>query len=227
MWLNDFIKLFFPELCKSCGTNLLRNEKYICTTCLSELPFTNYHKYIENPVHQIFWGRIKIEFATSLFYFSKHSKVQTLLHRLKYEGDKSVGYFLGELLGQKLSESSFFNDVNYIVPVPLHPKKIIRRGYNQSQIISEGISKIINKPVANIIERITETQTQTKKTRIERWTNVSDVFRLKIIDKEKYYNKHFLIVDDVITTGATIEACANTLISLENAKVSVATIAKA
>lgn len=227
MSFYDFIKLFFPDVCRACGTTLMKNEKFICTHCFSELPFTNYHTYIENPVHQIFWGRIKIEYATALFYFSKHSKVQNILHRLKYKNDKSIGYFLGELLGYKLLESKFFKNIDYIVPVPLHPKKLQRRGYNQAQVISEGISSILKLPVINIIDRVIETQTQTKKSRIERWQNVNEGFRLNINEKITFNNKHYLIVDDVVTTGATIEACASALMSLDNIKVSVATIAKA
>ena len=222
MW-NDFIRLLFPETCATCGISLYLNEKSICTFCIQQLPKTNYHKLYDNPVKKVFDGRILVEKAFCYLLFKKGSKTQKILHQLKYKNKEILGIELGMMYGKDLI-SDEQNNFDLILPVPLHPIKLAKRGYNQSAAFARGISQTLNISVdeKNVI-RIKNTETQTKKSRLERWLNVSDVF--KVNDPSKLQNKHVLIVDDVITTGATIEAMANTLLSVGCSKISIASIA--
>jgi ComF family protein len=226
-WFSDFIQLIYPNICAACGLPLEKGERCICTQCLADLPFTHFHLYEDNPVAQIFWGRIKIEMGTALLYFHKKGRTQNLLHNLKYKNRKDVGFYLGQLLGNQIKENQIFLSCHFIVPIPLHPNKLKKRGYNQAECFALGISDILNIPVmSDIVVRKIETSTQTKKTRTERWLNVAEAFKVNYSDK--FVSKHFLIVDDVVTTGATIEACAQAILSeIPGSKISVAVIAKA
>ncbi|MEJ6735526.1 MAG: phosphoribosyltransferase family protein [Flavobacteriales bacterium] len=188
------------------------------------LPKTNFHKDKDNPVNKVFWGRVDVEMASSFYLFSKKSKVQNLLHNLKYRGVKEVGSVLGELFGFELNNSKFYKDIDFIVPVPLHQNKLKKRGYNQSEWIAIGLSKSMKVPVnIDSLYRRSDSETQTKKSRYKRWENVGEIFGLANNNLE---GKRILLVDDVVTTGATIEACAQLLIQ-QNCKVLVATIAYA
>jgi len=220
--INDFFNLIFPKLCIACNDALLKNEKIICIRCLVNLPKTNFHKDKDNPVNKVFWGRVDVEMASSFYLFSKKSKVQNLLHNLKYKGVKEVGSVLGELFGFELNSSKFYKEIDFIVPVPLHKSKLKKRGYNQSEWIAIGLSKSMKVPVnIDSLYRKADSETQTKKSRYKRWENVGEIFGLANNDLE---GKRILLVDDVVTTGATIEACAQLLIQ-QNCKVLVATIA--
>ena len=222
--INDFFNLIFPKICNACSQVLLKNETIICLNCVLSLPQTHFHKDKENPLNKMFWGRVNIEMATSFYRFSKKSKVQNLLHQLKYKGVKAIGTLIGELLGSQLKESVFYQEIDFIVPVPLHKKKLQKRGYNQSEWFANGLSKSMNVPVnTTSLYRKTATQTQTKKSRYKRWENVGETFD---VGNHEVDGKSILLVDDVITTGATIEACAQVLIR-HNCKVFVATIASA
>jgi ComF family protein len=222
--LNDFFNLIFPDLCCACNNALLKNENIICTNCIVNLPKTNFHLDKENPVIKIFWGRIQIEMATSFYSFSKKSKVQNLLHQLKYNGVKEVGSIIGGLFGHELKHSEYFKDIHYIIPVPLHKKKLKKRGYNQSEWIAKGLSETMNIPVnSNFLYRKVDSKTQTNKSRYKRWENVNEIFG---IEGDEINNSTVLLVDDVVTTGSTIEACAQMLIN-QGCKVYVATIAYA
>ncbi len=224
-YISDFISLFFPQICASCDSNLMRNEKFLCTQCLVELPKTNFHLDAENIVAKNFWGRVHVQAATAHFYFNKGGHVQTLLHKLKYRDEQKIGEELGKIIGHDLKDTSYaFVDV--IVSVPLHKSKLRKRGYNQSECIARGISEILGKPLdkKNLIRKAANT-TQTKKHRYERWTNVDGIFA--ITDTIFFANKHVLLVDDVITTGATLEACVEALQQAENVKVSIAVAATA
>lgn len=223
--LNDFISLFFPNICLACSAPLNKFETCVCTSCNFHLPKTNFHKDIDNPIEKMFWGRINLHSAAAYFYFQKAGKVQHLIHQLKYKGQQVVGEYIGELYGLELQKAELFKTVDYIVPVPLHPKKLRKRGYNQSECFAKGLSKSMNAVIVNDLQRTFFTQTQTKKSRFERWKNVGNVFELS--NKEKFANKHILIVDDVITTGSTIEACANHFTAIEGIKISVVTMAYA
>jgi len=214
--LNYLTELFFPRLCVVCGDKLIEQEQWICLHCLHHIPRTNFHLEPENRVAQLFYGRVQIEFATSFYYFSKGSKYQTLLHGLKYKGMKELGEEIGKHFGIDLLQSSGFSSVDCVCPVPLHPSKEKKRGYNQSWWIASGIARQMQKELSD---------TNLKRVRFERWQNVEGIFELA--RPEDFSGKHILLVDDVVTTGSTLEACAQTIISLANAKVSIATLATA
>jgi ComF family protein len=224
--LNDFLSLFFPFTCDACNDRLLNNESLICARCLYNLPKTNYHLEKNNPVAQIFWGRVEIENATALYFYNKGSKFQKLIHKLKYNGKKEIGFELGKYFASILISSEFYKKFDIIIPVPLHPKREKKRGYNQSYWFALGLNEIYKAEVnSSILYRAVETETQTKKTRFERWKNVDSIFQTR--DRLSLQNKHILLVDDVLTTGATLEACAAKLKETENTRVSIATLAVA
>jgi ComF family protein len=219
-------ELLFPRLCMVCGDKLIEQEQWICLHCLHHIPRTNFHLNTDNPVNRLFYGRAQIEFATSFFYFSKGSKYQTLLHDLKYKGMKELGAEIGKHFGIDLMQSTDFSSVDLICPVPLHPQKEKKRGYNQSWWIASGIAGQMQKEISDDnLKRITATETQTRKTRFERWQNVEGIFELS--RPEAFSGKHILLVDDVVTTGSTLEACAQAILSKTDAKVSIATLATA
>ena len=223
LW-DDFISLLFPRLCYGCGTHLLRNEYLICTECFVVIPRTGYHTLEDNPVAQLFWGRCKIEKAAAFSYYNKGSRIRKLIHNLKYKGIKEIGYELGRIYGISLNSSGFMNDVDLIIPVPLHPSKKRIRGFNQSETISMGIADSTHLPVdIKSLTRKMVSATQTKRSRYERWTNVEGIFQ--VVDIHAIAEKHILLVDDVITTGSTIEACTNELLKIQGVRVSVVALA--
>lgn len=226
LWLDDIVNLFFPNVCLACGETLNRQERIICLSCQLKLPETGFHLHEENPVSRVFWGRVNLNAATSFLFFNKGGNVQKLIHSLKYRNRKEVGIYLGELFGRSLIQSPLYEHIDFVVPVPLHPKKYRKRGFNQSEMIASGIAKSMktNTDFSNL-QRIVNTDSQTRKSRYNRWENVKGVFAIKA--PEHFEEKHILLVDDVLTTGATLEACASTLLEINNTKVSVATIAYA
>jgi ComF family protein len=222
--LDDFISLLFPRLCYGCGNHLTRSETLICTECYIMIPRTNYHLKSDNPVSQLFWGRCLIEKAAVFSFYTKDSRIKRMIHQLKYKGVKEIGYELGRIYGRSLRSSGYLDGIDLIIPVPLHASKKRQRGFNQSELISHGMSEVAEIPVdPDLLVRKTVTKTQTRKSRYDRWINVREVFVVK--DKSKLKNRHILLVDDVITTGSTIEACANEILEAENVKVSVAALA--
>jgi len=222
---DDFLQFFFPELCVACGQILNRQEKVLCTHCLFHIPRTNFHKDTENPVSQLFWGRVKIEHAGSFFYFNKGSAYQPLIHKLKYSGRSDIGIEMGKAFGSELRKSVFaLSDM--IVPVPLHPLKLKARGYNQSEMIARGLSVTMNLPVnTQALIRTESTGTQTRKSRFDRFSNVEGKFVVK--DTVELAGKHIIIADDVVTTGSTLEACATAILSISGTRVSILTLAVA
>jgi ComF family protein len=223
-WLFDITGFFFPVYCPVCNTPMHIPEQVICLKCEQKMPRTNYTEDPNNPVAELFWGRIQLKGASSLFRFEKGSKYQTLLHLLKYKGEKRIGIFLGKLLGAELLNTSF-QQVDFIVPVPLHKKREKKRGYNQSEIIAEGFAIITELTInTNVIFRNEHTDSQTRKNRIERWENMENVFRL-FKDSKLPENPSFLLIDDVVTTGSTLEACAAVLMTIPGASVYIATVA--
>lgn len=221
---SNFLELFFPILCVTCGNRLVTQEKFVCIDCWHDLPVTNFHFQNENKVAQLFWGRVKIENATAFFAYNKGSKYQHLIHFIKYKGLKELGFITGQRFGSALSKSAEFSSVDVIVPVPLHPKKQKLRGYNQSEWIAGGISETLGKPLSvGNLQRNLHTSTQTRKTRYERWENVESIFEVNSPDE--FAGKHILLIDDVVTTGSTLESCALQLLLIENVKVSIATLA--
>lgn len=222
--ISDVLELIFPSLCISCSERLISQEKYLCFNCWQDLPVTNFHKNNDNKVAQLFWGRVEIEHATAFFSYKKGSNYQNLIHFIKYKGLKELGFETGRRFGFALLESDAFRSIDIIVPVPLHPKKQKQRGYNQSSCIAEGIANTLHKPVStNNLFRKIFTSTQTRKNRFERWQNVDGIFGINT--PEKFAGKHILLIDDVVTTGSTLEACAYQLLKLPHTKVSIATLA--
>ena len=227
-WLTREIKnlaeLFYPNLCIACGDRLVSQEKFLCMHCWYDLPVTNFHLSADNKVAKLFWGRVQIENATSFFAYNKGSNYQHLIHFMKYKGMKELGFETGRRFGNTLKDATGFGSIEVIVPVPLHPAKQRQRGYNQSEWIARGLGQAMQKPVvAGNLVRNVHTSTQTRKNRFERWENVENIFEIK--NPEAFSGKHILLTDDVVTTGSTLEACANELLKIEGAKVSISTLA--
>ena len=223
---EDLIALFYPNTCIICGENLLKEEECACTLCLYRIPKTDCLKHKENLVSKLFWGRVQLQNAVALYQFHKEGSVQKLIHELKYEGGKRTGVFLGRQLGYALKESNYFCNVDYIIPIPLHPKKEKLRGYNQSKYIAKGIHEVLGGKInTRSLIRTENTDSQTRKKRFSRWENMINSFALK--KSKKLRHTHILLIDDVVTTGATLEACAHKLLEIEGVKVSIATIAVA
>jgi len=223
-WLDALLHLFYPPQCTACREVLNADEKYICLNCKYLLPHTGFHKRQDNPMEKVFLGRVAIEAASAFLYFEAGGKVQNLLHYIKYKGMKEAAAEVGEWYGEELTDSRL-NNIDVIIPVPLHKSKIIKRGYNQSEWFAKGLAKGMNKPIdASSLMKIRKTESQTKKTRLQRQVNVAESFAVKNISA--LTNKHIMLVDDIITTGATLEACTQTLLALNcGIKISIATIA--
>jgi ComF family protein len=222
--LQDFISLIYPSNCLSCGEILHKKEKHLCLRCKVKLPKSNFHLELDNPVHKLFWGRVDIVSAAAYYLFSKGGGVQHLLHAIKYRGEKDAGTAVGKMYGADLKNAALFSTVDVVLPVPLHPKKKKLRGYNQSDFIAKGIAEGLQCDWSpEILVRKVATETQTKKSKFMRWKNVESIF--EVTDKKNLENKHILIVDDVITTGSTIESSAQTVLNVDGTKVSVAALA--
>lgn len=221
---KDFFNLFYPKMCGICDEQLVENEQTICTLCRHDLPLTNFTSFKENSVTQTFFGRVDIEKGYSLLHFRKKGITQKIIHELKYHGNQEIGTFFGNWLGEMIREKAEFKEVDYIIPVPLHPKKLKKRGYNQVTKFGKKLSKHLQIPfLENELVRVSATKTQTLKARFERFSNVDTRFLVK--DTSLFNNKHVLIIDDVITTGATLEACAKEFQKSKNCKISVLTMA--
>jgi ComF family protein len=222
--LQDFIYLFFPNYCRGCDGSLVKGEKIICTRCMLDLPKSNYHLERDNPFYQKFSGRIPVKFVMTLFKFVKRGKVQHLLHALKYKNQPEIGIQLGRIYGADLLQENYKDQFDVIVPVPLHPSKRRKRGYNQSEEFGKGLSEILEIPCTEkFLKRTKATTTQTRKTKLSRWENVSEVF--EVYEREELKGKRILLVDDVVTTGATLEACGDKLLQAGCGDVSIACIA--
>lgn len=224
MFLKKLFHLFFPQQCICCERHLSHLPDAICTICKSELPTTCFSKTSKNELEKTFIGRIPIQAATALLYFSKGGKVQQLIHHLKYKNRQEIGIFTGEWLSKKMIESKRFSTIDMVIPVPLHAKKLKKRGYNQVTTFGKAIASRLHCDYNDtILIRVLEGNSQTKKNRIKRWEGVKNAFAVTIPEKIK--GKHILLVDDVITTGATLESCYIALQKAEIATISVATIA--
>ena len=221
---TDILHIFYPNICLNCDTVLTSNENMLCTTCLYDLPLTNYLKNNQDNVKKIFYGRIAVEQATALLHYHKKGITQELIHKLKYKGNQEIGTFFGDWQGVAMKKSDLFNDVDIIIPVPLHKNRLKKRGYNQVTKYGERLAFHLNKPfIPNVLVRKSFNKTQTKKSRFDRIKNVKELFYLT--DKTIFENKHILLIDDIITTGATLESCANELFKTKNIKLSIAVIA--
>lgn len=222
---ESVLHLFFPHICTGCGSDILNVESALCMRCVDAMPETNFELHPDNPVEKSFWGRLPLIGATAQFYFAKESLMQHLMHQFKYKGNRELGIQLGRMMGEQIMNSGRF-DADALVPLPLFPAKEKRRGYNQATVLCQGIAERMKIPILDkAITRPQHTETQTKKGRIERWKNMEGKFILS--DPDAIKNKHLLLVDDVVTTGATLEACGNELLKAENVRLSLATLCTA
>ena len=218
--IHNFLSLFFPDLCVVCKDRLSEGEAHICSNCLILLPKTNFHLQPDNRLEQFFAGRVPFERIAAYAYFLKGGSIQNIVHELKYNRNPEIGNFIGKLCGENIKDSDFASSIDLLIPVPLHPKREKQRGYNQSLEICKGISEITQIPVdSSTLIRTVNNQSQTKNSRFDRWKNVEDIFTLTNI--ESFQNKHILLVDDVITTGSTLESCAKEILKSEGVKISI------
>jgi ComF family protein len=224
--LNSLINLFFPKVCAGCKAFLLADENVICTVCRHEAPLTNQHSNPENEATKKFYGRIPVEYASALFYFHKKGIVQELIHNLKYRGHQEIGTALGRWYAEDLKNCDALKDVAVIIPVPLHKKRLKTRGYNQVATFGEALSQSLKIPYdTTLLSRKVFSKTQSKKNILDRAEGIDTVFDVTF--DEHYHNKHFLLIDDVITTGATLEACSCALLKIPGAKISIVCMAMA
>lgn len=208
-YLRDFGSLLFPEICQACGTTLSRKENTFCTVCIHHFPYTNFHLDVENRLAKQFWGRVNINSAATFLYFNKGGQVQNIMHQLKYNNQPQVGIAVGNLYARELKKSHLYTQAEAIIPVPLHPHKFEKRGYNQSEQFAIGLSEVLNIPVyTDILQRNAERESQAKQSRSHRFENMQKVFSASPNGKDL---ENILLVDDTITTGATLEACVAAL----------------
>jgi ComF family protein len=221
--LTSFLSLFYPNLCVICREPLIEGEEFFCMSCLLNLPKTNFHLSRDNSAFDRFLGKISLERATSYLYYSKGGMGQKLIANIKYQGNIYLGKWIGRYLAKDLLASGFFEGIDYLIPVPLHRKKLKKRGFNQSEIIAQGISSVTHIPLeTKNLYRVKANITQTRKSVYERWQNTTGIFRIK--DKQLFTGKHVLLIDDVLTTGSTLDACAICLLDTPNIRISLLTI---
>lgn len=219
---ESFLHLLFPHVCPGCGSDNLDREMFLCLRCLHDLPETRFEFYAGNPAEKIFWGRLPLVSATAQYYFTKGSLIQGLMHQFKYRGAEALGFQLGRLMGEQIQMSERF-PADALVPLPLFAKREKQRGFNQATILCNGISESLRIPVLkDVVIRPSYTETQTRKGRIERWKNIEGKFL--VTAPEAIRDRHLLLVDDVITTGATLESCGNELINVSGVRLSIATL---
>lgn len=226
IYLADFVSLVFPQLCVACRNSLVANEDLLCIDCLYNLPLTNFHLQPDNIVARQFWGKLKLDGAYALYYFNKGGSIQNMMHQFKYNGMQHIGNKLGGIAGKQLLQNEIFRSVDYIIPVPLHKKRLKERGYNQSACFADGLAKELNAVVTidNLVRRVA-TKTQTHKSRFARFENMMEVFAVN--HPQELVNKHVLLVDDIVTTGSTLEACGIELLKIPGLRLSIAAIAYA
>lgn len=222
--LQNLFNLFYPNVCVCCDQYLLDQEKIVCIECRLDLPFINNSDISSNPLTQTLEGQVFLEKGASFLYYHPQGKVKKLIHQLKYKNNQKVGVFLGEWFGEKLLETNKFSDIDFIIPVPLHESKLKLRGYNQLTKFGKSLSSILKiEYLEGVLIRNSMTKTQTFKKRVDRFKNLINNF--SIINTDILINKHVLLIDDVVTTGATLEACSIELLKVENVKISIVTIA--
>jgi ComF family protein len=223
-YLNAFLHLLYPQICFGCGTDQVEKNKPLCNPCIHDLPFTDFFRINENPVEKIFWGRVPVLHAGALLFFTKDSLVQTLMTELKYHHNKKMGILFGRLMGEAIAEEEKFKQIDIIIPIPISASKINSRGYNQSQVIAMGIQQVWNRPIfGDVLTKKNWSNSQTKKDRKARLQQVPDLFILN--HPNRIEGKNILLVDDVLTTGATLEAAIATLMAGSPASISIAVAA--
>ncbi len=216
--------LLFPKYCAACDQHITAQESILCLECKHSLPFTNMEQLVENEAQIKFLTKLPLQKAAAMLYFVEEGLVREMMHRLKYQNRPEVGHFLGVLMAQKFEKADWFKDIDVLVPIPLFHKKQNKRGYNQAEMIADGIAEITGKPIWNdVVARIRDTESQTKKNKKERQENVKNAFTLQ--KPQQLLNKHILLVDDVLTTGATLASCGNAILKSCDCKLSLATVA--
>lgn len=222
--IQALLNLFFPKVCYACNGLLHDNELYACTTCRHNFPITNYHLNQDETLLKVFYGRLPIENATALLRFEKKGITQNLIHNLKYKGYEDIGFFLGSWLGAELKNIPAYQTVDVVIPVPLHKNKLRKRGYNQVTKFGQELAKSLQADyVDDVLIKVSNTKSQVTKNRITRWLSNAEIF--DVINTKKIQGKHILLVDDIITTGATLEACGIVLMKNNQLKISIATMA--
>lgn len=224
--LQSIINLFFPKVCAGCNSFLMANENVICTLCRHHIPLTNHHLNPENEAFKKFYGKTPIEHASALFYFHKKGIVQEVIHKLKYKGHQEIGTVLGSWYAEDLKAIPVFQEIDAIIPVPLHKKKYRQRGYNQVSTFGLALSNELNTTYnESILIRTVYSKTQSKKNLLGRTEGIETIFNVNFTEKD--HHKHFLLIDDVITTGSTLEACCRALMKIPGTKISIVCIAMA
>ena len=219
-WIKNLLQLFYPRLCLYCDKRLTESEQHLCLHCFCELPRTHYHRRMDNPVMKLFTGFFRINEIATFLFFEREGKVQKLVHAFKYYGNKQLAQYLGLVAALEMKNDGLFKDIDMMIPVPLHPKKERQRGYNQSEWIAKGVEQVYPCPIrTDVIGRNIDTVTQTRKTVYERNLNVEEIFSL--INADSLEGKHILLMDDVITTGATLRACIKTLSAIPDIRISI------
>ncbi|ESU21849.1 amidophosphoribosyltransferase [Flavobacterium cauense R2A-7] len=222
--IKNLINLLFPKLCLGCESLLRNNEPVICAACRHDLPFTNHLTVKDNETFKKFYGRLPVHHASSIVYFHKKGLVQELIHKLKYKGAQEIGTYFGQLYGSELTTLQSAETFDTIIPVPLHAKKHHERGYNQVTSFGQALSELIGIPLnENLLIRNRYSNTQTQKNLLGRTEINTNLFDVTFSEKD--HNKHFLLIDDVITSGSTLEACGKALLKIPGAKLSIVTIA--
>lgn len=222
--LTDFTALFYPLTCAACSGELVKGEEFICTNCVVSLPYTGFESQSPNLVEQIFWGRVPVEAATAYLHFRKGNKTRNMMHRIKYKGEKELAAYVGKLMARGLMANPAFAAAEMIIPVPMHKNKQRKRGFNQSEWFAKGLAERMGVPVVtDVLIKTTATKTQTQKSRWQRWISQDEV--VKVVNAETITGKHILLVDDIVTTGSTLEHCANALKAAAECKISIATMA--
>ena len=223
-YLKDIFYLFYPNLCVNCLVNLLQSEKYLCVACSNDLPIIDDNEHVNVTLLATFYGKVLINKVRCFMYYQKHGVVQKIIHELKYKNQPEIGVFIANWFGHQLNEQGVFKDVDYIVPVPLHKNKLKQRGYNQLTKFGETLSAILNiEYKTGILVKSSIAKTQTFKHRFERFSDTKTKF--KLTDFKVFENKHILLIDDVITTGATLVSCSKELLKSQNITISIATMA--
>jgi ComF family protein len=221
---SSLLHLLYPNICLGCTEEEIDNNEFLCLDCLFKLPYTGFERIQGNATEKMFWGRIEYKFICSIFYFIPGSPIQQIIHHIKYKNEKELGIFMGRLMGNRIRCLIEAHQIDFAIPMPLHEKKQYMRGYNQASLLSEGIKEMTQIPYnEKVLRRIEHTSTQTKKSRMERWENVADVF--EVSDIALISGKNIMLIDDVITTGASTEACAQTLLSHGAGSVSICSLA--
>ncbi|MDH6306082.1 ComF family protein [Parabacteroides sp. PF5-5] len=223
---DNLLSLFFPKLCLLCKVPLVQGEEHVCLLCLCDLPHTGFHLQEENPVFHLFTGKTSVVRAAAWLYFEKGGKVQRIIHSFKYHDNKDLARQFGRQMAIALQSSPYYKETDVLLPVPLHPRRERKRGYNQSEWICRGMASVWNKPLCtDVLRRKTASATQTNRSLYDRWLNMQEIFVLH--NEHSLEGKHILLIDDVVTSGSTLSACANLLLTIPNVKVSILSLAVA